>query len=94
MLGFFRINPKLSAYAFLFDEFDFNATPLVPPGTHVVSHAKPEVRASWQPNGEVGWYVGPSMQHYRCVNTYFPTTRAGRNVDTVIFFQQRYLFLN
>ena len=27
-----RINPKLSAYAYLFGQFNFNATPLAPPG--------------------------------------------------------------
>ena len=28
-----RLNPKLSAYAQLFGNFDFNATPIAPPGT-------------------------------------------------------------
>ena len=28
-----RSNPKLSAYAYLFGNFDYNATPLAPPGT-------------------------------------------------------------
>ena len=68
MLRSSRLNPKLSVYTFLFGEFDFNATPLAPPGTRVVSHTKPALRASWQHNGEYGWYVGTSMQHYRCVN--------------------------
>ena len=31
MLRASRINPKLSAYSYLFGEFDFNATPLAPP---------------------------------------------------------------
>ena len=28
-----RVNPKLSAYAYIFGEFNYNATPLAPPGT-------------------------------------------------------------
>jgi hypothetical protein len=35
-----RINPKLSAYAFLFGNFNFNKKPLAPPGTKVVVHKK------------------------------------------------------
>ena len=49
-----RINPRLSAYAFLNGNFDFNKTPLAPPGTQVVVHEKPEQRASWDPHGVDG----------------------------------------
>jgi hypothetical protein len=33
-----RVNPKLSAYAYLFGNFNFNKTPLAPPGTKVIVH--------------------------------------------------------
>ena len=46
------------------------------------------VRPSWAPNGEIGWYVGPSMYHYRCIQYYFPITRACRDVDTVTFISK------
>ena len=52
MLRAARANPKLSAYAYLFGEFDFNATSLAPPGTQVDTHSKPSVRGTWAPNGE------------------------------------------
>lgn len=39
-----RVNPILSAQAFLFVNFDFNRTPLAPPGTRVVVHVKPRPR--------------------------------------------------
>ena len=81
-----RVNPKLSAYSYIFGEFNFAATPLAPPGTKIVSHKKPNDRGTWELNGEVGWYVGPSMHHYRCVKCYFPRTRATRDCDTVTFF--------
>eukprot|EP00978_Attheya_sp_CCMP212_P022995 scaffold69577_cov29-Attheya_sp.AAC.1 len=42
-----RLNPKLSAYAQVHGAFDFNRTPLAPPGTKVLVHEKPGVRASW-----------------------------------------------
>ena len=37
-----RDNPRLSAYAYLFGNFDFNKTPLAPAGTRVLVHEKPK----------------------------------------------------
>ena len=61
-----RVNPKLSAYAYVFGPFDFNKTPLAPPGTKVVVHAKPTDRATWPFHGKDGWTIGPALDHYRC----------------------------
>ena len=33
-----RINPKISAYAQVHGEYDFNDTPVTPTGTHVFLH--------------------------------------------------------
>ena len=87
-----RINPKLSAYAILHGQFDYNKTPLVPMGTKVVAHLKPEIRNSWSANGEEGWTIGPSLEHYRCVKCYFPHTRSEKDVDTVSFFPHEIKF--
>ena len=38
-----RVNPKLSAQANLFGNFDFNKTPLAPPGTKVLIHKNSNV---------------------------------------------------
>jgi hypothetical protein len=46
-----RINPRMSAFAQLNGHFDFNRTPLAPPGTRVIVHEKPDQRASWDPHG-------------------------------------------
>lgn len=67
-----RLNPKLSSWAFLFGSFDFNATPLAPPGTKVVFHNKPSQRGSWDMRGDIGFYIGPSMHHYRCMKIFKP----------------------
>jgi hypothetical protein len=37
-----RINPRVSAYAQLNGNFDFNRTTLAPPGTRVIAHEKPD----------------------------------------------------
>jgi hypothetical protein len=87
-----RVNPKLSAYAYLFGNFDFNATPLAPPGTKVLLHLKSDKRASWAFHGEEGWYVGPSMEHYRCFKCFLPATSRTRDADTVTFFPKQFPF--
>lgn len=86
LLRFSKVNPRLSAQAYLFGMFDYNKTPLVPPGMKVIAHTKPEVRKSWEFNGKIGFVVGPAFEHYRCLMCYFPETRSTRPVDTVTFF--------
>ena len=81
-----RINPKLSAYATIHGVFDFNRTPLLPPGSKVLIHDKPGKRASWDTHGTDAWYIGPSLEHYRCVNCYVPSTNSVRTADTLAFF--------
>eukprot|EP00978_Attheya_sp_CCMP212_P042396 scaffold257717_cov58-Attheya_sp.AAC.1 len=49
-----RMNPKLSAHAQVYGAFDFNRTPLAPPGTKVLGHEKPEVRGTWAPHAVDG----------------------------------------
>ena len=61
-----RINKKLSAYAQLHGAFDFNRTPLAPPGTKIIIHNKPAIRGSWATQVYEGWYIGPALNHYRC----------------------------
>ena len=84
-----RLNPKLSAQAFLNGFFDLNKTPLAPPGTKVIIHEKPTQRTSWGPHGVVGWYVGPATEHYRCVRVYVPSTFRERISDTVEFLPHK-----
>jgi hypothetical protein len=50
-----RINPHMSAYAQLNGPFDFNRTPLAPPGTRVIAHEKPYQWASCDPDGVDGY---------------------------------------
>jgi hypothetical protein len=83
-----RINPRLSAYAQLSGAFDYNATPLAPPGIKCIIHEKPGQRGSWAPHGVEGWYVGPAMEHYRCWTIHVTSTNSERIGDTFEFFPQ------
>ena len=58
-----RCNPKLSAYAYFHGPFNVSATPLAPPGTRLVAYRAIGNKLTWDLNGELGWYVGPAMQH-------------------------------
>ena len=77
-----RVNPKLSSYAYLFGNFDFNKTPLALLGTRILIHAKPNKRDSRSFHGEDGWYIGPAMDHYRCITCYIPSTFKTKFTDT------------
>jgi hypothetical protein len=81
-----RINPKLSAYAQIHGAFDFNATPMAPPGIRVLIHEKPQRRKTWMPHAVDGWYLGPAMEHYRCHRVWCWTTKAERVCDTLSWF--------
>jgi hypothetical protein len=49
-----RLNKKLSAYAQVFGPFNFDATPLAPPGTRIVAHEKPKQWATSAAHGVSG----------------------------------------
>jgi hypothetical protein len=81
-----RINPKLSAEAQLNGAFDFNKTPLAPPGTKVLVHEKSSKRLSWAAHGVEDCYLGRAPEHYRCYRVYITKTATERVADTVEFF--------
>jgi hypothetical protein len=56
-----RINPRMLAYAQLNGHFYFNRTPLAPPGNRIIAHENPYHRASWDPRGVEGYYLGPHL---------------------------------
>eukprot|EP00957_Ditylum_brightwellii_P187918 14307816-Ditylum_brightwellii.AAC.2 len=78
-----RVNPKLSAYAYLFGNFNVNATPLAPPGTKVVVYKKSGRHGSWQYHDIAGWAVGYSPNHYRCPQCFMPNTTMEIDADIV-----------
>ena len=61
-----RLNPKLSAHALLNGPYDFNTTPMAPPGSKIRVHEKPALRGTWAAHAINAWYHGPALYHYRC----------------------------
>ena len=67
-------------------QFDYNRTPLAPPGTRVLVHEKPSARDSWSPHGVDGWYIGPALESYGCFKVWIWDTRNERVCDTLEWF--------
>ena len=80
-----RVNPKLSAYAYLFGKYDFNFFPMAPPGTRSVVHNKPDQRASCAHHGTPAWYIGPSLEHYCTMKCHMPAIGSVLYTDTLQF---------
>ena len=85
ILGPCRQNPALSAQAAMNGCFNFDATPMAPPGTKAMTHVKPQRRESWGYHAEKAWYVGPAMKHYRCYTVVSANTKRSKISDTVAF---------
>lgn len=81
-----RINPKLSAWAQIHGAFDYNRTPLAPPGTRVLAHEPAAIRGSWAPHATEGWYIGPALDSYRCFTVWIDSTRRTRIVERCTWF--------
>ncbi len=81
-----QLHPQFSAYGHIWGNFDFNRTPFAPPGIKAVAHVKPDKRGTWAPHGLAGWYIGLSMEHYRCYKIHIIKTGGQRDIDTLTFF--------
>jgi hypothetical protein len=78
-----RQHPTQSSWHHLHGPFDYNKHPLAPAGTAVLIHEKPDHRRSWSPHGVPGFYLGPSLTHYRCFRVWSTNTHAVRISDTL-----------
>ena len=83
-----RINPTISAYEALNGRYDWNRYPLAPLGCKAVIYRDGDIRGSWASRGVDGWYLGPSIDHYRCDVYYVPETRAYRVSGSTELFPQ------
>jgi hypothetical protein len=73
-----RVNPKLSAATQIYGQYYFKRAPMAPPGTRIIAHETPNIRRTWDPHGQDGWYIGPALEHYRWYTIYITKSRAER----------------
>ena len=85
-----RTVPKVSAYAHHYGAYNYNTHPLAPLGTAVEYHVKLLTRASWGMRAISGWYLGASLEHYRCHRCWISETRSVR-IGNTVFFKPKYL---
>jgi hypothetical protein len=76
MLRPLQIDPTKSAYEVLNGPYDWNRFALAPPCCKVVIYETPQSRTLWGSRGTNAWYIGPSLNHYRCNHYFVPETRA------------------
>jgi hypothetical protein len=88
-----RLNPKLSVHAQMDGQFEFNRTPMAPPGIRVLVHDKPDKRTTWSPQALDGWNLGPALDAYRCYTVWIWETRTSRSCDTLSWFPTKVTML-
>ena len=89
MLCTSRTNPSKPAYKILEGKFNYNKTPLAPPGIKALIYEAAARHASWAPHAVDGWYLGPAMKYYRCGHYFVTHTRATRIANTVKLYPTR-----
>ena len=65
--------------------FDYNQTPLGPPGCKIAIHDRAGERRTWAEHASRGWYIGPALDLYRNYRCYLPKTKSTRVSNTVEF---------
>jgi len=76
--------PSITAWEGMHNsKYDFQAHPISIYGMRAIVHEKPEDQKSWDNHGVEGFYLGPSLNHYRCWDFYIPKTQRTHLSDTV-----------
>ena len=81
-----QIDPAESAWEFMCGPFNYNVTPLGPPGCRIIIHAKGTIRRTRDFKGIECFYIGPAMNHYRCYTLLRNKTQAIVVSDNIIFW--------
>ena len=66
------------AHEVLYGKFDFNRTPLAPPGAKALIFEAASRRAARGPRPVDKWYIGPAINRYRALKFYIESTRGIR----------------
>ena len=86
MLRTSRLHPHMSSFTHMNGPFDYNATPIAPPGIKSLVYEIPQQRKTWAQHGVDSWYIGYCPDHYHFHKTYVPAIRGERISHTVSFF--------
>ncbi|EJK70474.1 hypothetical protein THAOC_08166 [Thalassiosira oceanica] len=81
-----RRDPSKSAYEDLFGQFDYNKTPIAVVGSKALAYDAPSTRTTFAPHATDVYYVGPALQHYRCLRFWNTKTKRFRITNTYQLF--------
>ena len=81
-----NVNPKISAFAYLYVPHNYNVQPFVPIVMESMIHDKPSRRKTFAQHFSKGFVLGSSPENYRCWNLWTTSTKATRVSDTVFFY--------
>ena len=62
-----------------------------PPGIKVILHKCPKYCGSWSPQDFSGWYIGPSLEHYRFHQMLISATNSVRIGKNVSWFPHKFI---
>ena len=71
-------------------QFDFNFTPLAPPGTRSIIYEGASECKSWYPHGVDAWYVASARKHYQCYIYHVPVTGGERITKSAKLFPKTF----
>lgn len=85
MLRRSRLDSSMSAYGALLGPYNFNAHPMAPVGTPVMSYVPKAVRGgTYGDHAAPGFYVGPALHEYRCFQIFHSATGSITPCDTTL----------
>ena len=82
-----RTCPKIYAYAHLHGTYNFDTTPLAPLVVRALLYNDPNHCVSYGVHGDEAYYLGPTLEHYRCYK-FFCLQGESESVLLHNFFQQ------
>ena len=89
-----HIHSKISTESLLNGAFDYNKTPIDPPGKKFIYQKTPSNRKTWAPHVVDCWYINRAPEHYFCHKLYIPNMRLKRLSVTVEFFPHLFFMLS
>ena len=90
LLSMLNVNPKISSYAHVCGQHDYNAKSCVPIGMGSLVHDKPNRRKTFAAHCRKGYVLGTSFEHYRAWNIWMINTRATQ-VSATVFHKHKYI---
>ena len=82
-----RINPRQSAYAELFGQYNVNALPLVPIGTGaIIFQTRTNQTTSYSNHGKNGLYIWSCLDKFQNYKVYVTAIKGTQEINRVNFF--------